>query len=850
MKKKKKNPLPGRTGASGADPGQGQSLSIDKALDFAVQHHQAGNLEMAENIYRQVLSYQPDNPVALHLLGVIAFQRKRYEQAAELIGKALVGKPDYADAHSNLGNAFREMGQLDEAEKSYRKAIAVNPGFAMAHYNLGSVLMSRSLPVDAADSFRRALAANPRLAEAHINLGNALKEQGGLDEAEKSYRKAIAIRPDLAVPHYNLGNIRLEKGRPKEAAAHYEQALARDPGHHGARMNLGAVLRDLGRREEAAACYEQALKQHPEDPDVRVNLGAVLRDLGRTADAESCYRKALELAPDFALGHFNLGNALRDQGRVAEAVASYERAVALSPDCASFFSNLGNALRELGRPDEAVGVYRKALEAEPENAEARVNLGNAFKEMGRLAEAEAVYREALLVQPEMAETHFNLGTVFQDQCRIKDAIACYRRALALRPDHVIAHSNLLMNIQYDPDMTPETLLEEALDWERMQLAGIRADESHRNEPDPERRIRIGYVSGDLRRHPVGYFLDGVLAGHDADRFEVFCYANQSYRDDLTDRLRKNALHWRDIAGIPDGRVADLIRKDSVDILVDLSGHTARNLLTVFGRKPAPVQATWAGYVGTTGLSAMDYLISDDRETPAGRDGWYREEIVRLPDCYVCYTPPDYAPPVAPLPARKNGFVTFGCFNNLSKLNSAVVELWTRLLRETPEARLLLVTKALGDSVTRERFREAFARADVADRVDFRGMLPHPELLGCYGEIDIALDPFPYSGGLTTLESLWMGIPVITLGGDRFAARHSLSHLTAAGLTEFITADADSYIKAAATLAGDLPRLESLRLGLREKMASSPLCDCPRFTRNLEEAYRAMWRRWCAGKQVI
>jgi predicted O-linked N-acetylglucosamine transferase (SPINDLY family) len=850
MKKKKKNPSPGMTGASGADPARGQALSIDKALDFAVQHHQAGNLETAENIYRQVLSYQPGNPVALHLMGVIAYQRKRYELATELIGKALSGKPDYADAHSNLGNAFREMGRLDEAEKSYRQAIAVNPGFAMAHYNLGSVLMSRSLPVEAAESFRRAITANPRLAEAHINLGNAFKEQGRLDDAEHSYRKAIAIRPDLAVAHYNLGNIQLEKGRPKEAAACYEQALSRDPAYQQARLNLGAVLRDLGRLEDAAACYEKALKDQPETPDALVNLGAVLRDLGRTSDAESCYRKALVLAPDFALGHFNLGNSLRDQGQLEEAVASYQRAVTLSPDCPAFFSNLGNTLRDLGRTDDAVEVYRKALDADPGNAEARVNLGNAFKEMGQLAEAEAAYRQALLVQPDMAETHFNLGTVFQDQYRIADAIACYRRALSLRPNHVIAHSNLLMNIQYDPEVTPETLLEEALDWERKQLAGVRADLSHSNVPDPERRIRIGYVSGDFRRHPVGYFLDGVLACHHADRFEVFCYANQSHNDDLTDRLRKNAHHWRDIVGSTDGRVADLIRADSVDILVDLSGHTARNILTVFAGKPAPVQATWAGYVGTTGLSAMDYLISDNRETPEGTDRWYREEIVRLPDCYVCYTPPDYAPPVASLPARENGFVTFGCFNNLSKLNPAVLELWSRLLREMADVRLLLVTKGLDDAETRERFREPFARAGVAERVYFRGMLPHPELLARYGEVDIALDPFPYSGGLTTLESLWMGVPVITLGGDRFAARHSLSHLTAAGLTDFITDDADSYLEAASSLAGNLPRLESLRFSLRDTMAASPLCDCPRFTRNLEGAYRTMWRRWCAGRQVI
>ncbi len=310
-----------------------------------------------------------------------------------------------------------------------------------------------------------------------------------------------------------------------------------------------------------------------------------------------------------------------------------------------------------------------------------VNLGNAFKETGRLEEAISSYEKALLLRPEMPEAHYNLGTVYQDQCRMDEAVACFRKTLEFKPDHAVAHSNLLMNLQYDSDITPEELLQESQAWESLQLAGAAIMPPPSTTPDPERRLRIGYVSGDLRRHPVGYFLDGVLASHDREYFEIFCYANQSFGDDLTDRLRKNTNQWRTIFGWNDDSVAELIREDGIDILIDLSGHTARNRLLVFGRKPAPVQATWAGYVGTTGLSAMDYLISDPCETPEGTDLWYRESVVRLPDCYVCYTPPEYAPPVAPLPARKNGYLTFGCFNNLAKLNRPVMDLWLRLLHE-------------------------------------------------------------------------------------------------------------------------------------------------------------------------
>jgi protein O-GlcNAc transferase len=819
-------------------------MSIAAALDVALRHHQAGNLQTAENIYQQILQLEPDNPEALHLLGVSAYQQQHYETAETLIRQALSRKPSFADAHSNLGNVLREMGRLEDAEKSFRKAIDGNPKFTMAHYNLGNVLISQERFREASESFERAIATNPRLTEAYINRGIALKELGRLKEAEVSYRKALALKPDLAIVHFNLGNVLLEMGCPDKAAACYQRALELAPDYMEARLNLGAVLRDLGKFEESANCYKQALADVPENSEVLVNYGAVLRDLGKAQEAEACYRQALQLSPEAALAHFNLGNNLRDQGRLEEAVASFERALTLCPDSPAMYNNLGNTLRDLGRLEESLQVYRQALEKDAENVETLVNLGNGLKETGRLEEALSSYEKALLLRPEMPEAHYNLGTVYQDQCRMEEAVACFRKTLELKPDHVVAHSNLLMNLQYDTSVTPEELLKESLDWERRQLVGTAVMPPPSTTADPERRLLIGYVSGDLRRHPVGYFLDGVLASHDSENFEVFCYANQSFGDDLTNRLRQNTDQWRAIFGWGDDSVAELIREDAIDILIDLSGHTARNRLLVFGRKPAPVQATWAGYVGTTGLSAIDYLISDPQETPEGTDHWYRESVMRLPDCYVCYSPPEYAPPVTPLPARKNGYITFGCFNNLAKLNRPVMDLWLRLLQELPDARLVLATKALGDPAIHDRFRQIFADGNVVDRVNFSGMVPHPELLARYGEVDIALDPFPYSGGLTTLESLWMGVPVITLGGDRFASRHSLSHLTTVGLPEFIVPDQAAYLAKAASLAHDFSHLESIRSGLRERMRISPLCDAPHFTRNLEEAYRNMWRRWC------
>jgi predicted O-linked N-acetylglucosamine transferase (SPINDLY family) len=403
-------------------------------------------------------------------------------------------------------------------------------------------------------------------------------------------------------------------------------------------------------------------------------------------------------------------------------------------------------------------------------------------------------------------------------------------------------------MNYMEEYSVGDILEESHKWGALYVKKeLVKSETYGNVPDPERRLRIGYVSKDFGRHPVGYFLLPVLSSHDHASVEVYCYSGRIREDDVTGRLRESADVWRSTTDLDDRDLASMVRDDSIDILVDLSGHTGGSRLLVFAEKPAPIQVSWAGYAGTTGLSTMDYLISDWRETPEGSDRWYVEKVVRLPDCYVCYEPPEYAPPVVPLPALKKGHVTFGCFNNLAKVRPGVVALWSKILREIPNARLLMITKQLSDPDTRRRYLEMFSAGGVGERVDLSGDRPHIDLLAGYGEIDIALDPFPYSGGLTTLESLWMGVPVITLGGDRFASRHSLSHLTAVGLPELIASGPDDYIARAVGLACDPERLATLRRELRPRMAASPLCDGSRFTRNLEDAYRYMWRSWCAGK---
>ena len=577
---------------------------------------------------------------------------------------------------------------------------------------------------------------------------------------------------------------------------------------------------------------------------------------GRLQAAEQIYRQILAVQPDHADALHLLGVIAHQAGKPDEAVACYRRALELKPDLADAYNNLGKTLRNQGKLDEAVACCRRALELKPDYADAHNDLGNVLQEQGKPDEAIACYRRALELKPDLAQAHNNLGVVLKEQGRLDEAVSCYRRALELKPDFSGAHSNLLLALQYFADVTPAALAEAHAEFDRRHAAPLRgAIAPHENVRAGSGPLRLGFVSRDLRRHPVGFFLVRVLEhlaqlpspacgrGAGGEGWETICYSDRTVKDDLTLRLRAAATHWRDVFGISDQRLAEQIRADRIDILFDLAGHTAHNRLLVFARRPAPIQVTWAGYVGTTGLKSMDYLLADRYEVPPGAERHYQERVLRMPEGYVCYDPPLYAPPVAPLPAFEHGQVTFACFNNPAKVTPQAIEVWARILRRLPGARLVLKFKGWNISGVARRFAEMFTAREIDPRrLEFLGPSPHAELLAEYNRIDLALDPFPYNGGLTTCEALWMGVPVVTCPGETFAGRHSLSHLSNVGLTETIARDVDEYVELAVSLAGDLPRLAALRAGLRQRMAASPLCDGKRFAADLASMLHDVWQQ--------
>jgi len=497
--------------------------------------------------------------------------------------------------------------------------------------------------------------------------------------------------------------------------------------------------------------------------------------------------------------------------------------------------------------DDAVESFQHAVKLDPVLPEACEILAQALIAQQRTDEARQQLNEALRLRPDFAAAHHDLGRLCVEEGLLAEAATHYRNALAakLAPD---TQTNLLFLLNYLPETEPEKLFAEHRRWSEWFEQPLRpAWRPHVNNPAPERRLRIGYVSPDLRDHPVRLFFEPILKSHHRENFETFCYANVETPDAVTGQLRLLAGQWRDIHGWAPEKVAELIRQDRIDILVDLAGHTTDNSLLVFARKPAPVQVTWIGYPNTTGLEAMDYRLTDAISDPPGQtEQWHSERLIRLPETFSCYCAPAESPAVGPLPALANGHVTFGSFNNFRKLSEPTIALWARLLREMPAARLLLKSQGLGNPKTAGRLRDQFAHAGVdTARIDIRGAgLSKEQHMGLYNQMDLCLDPFPYNGTTTTCDALWMGVPVVTLAGRTHVARVGLSLVSQLGFPEWGVKTQDAYLAKCRELTSDLPRLADLRHRLREQIRQSPLCNAPQFIGHLESAFRAMWKRWC------
>jgi predicted O-linked N-acetylglucosamine transferase (SPINDLY family) len=745
----------------------------------------------------------------------------------------------------DLALQHHQAGRLREAERLYRQILAVQPDHFNAMHLLGVIAHKTGRNADAVQLIRRAIALAPDFAAAHSNLGAALKAQGELDEAIAAYRRAIALKPAMPETHNELGNALAAKGLMDEAVAAYHQAIGLNPKFAEAHNNLGIALARGGHPDEAVSAFGQALALKPNYPEVHYNLGNALQAMGRLDEAVGAFRQAVALRPDYTDAHNNLGNALRDTGQLDEALAAYRQAIALKPDYAQAQSNLGTALKEMGRLDEAIVAYRQAIALGPHLPETRYNLGVAFSSKGQFDQAVAAYRQAIALRPNYPEAYNNLGNALKDVGLLDEAISAYRLGVSLAPDNAQLDGHLLFLLHFHPEYDAHAIAAEHRRWNLKHAEPLRRfAQPHSNDRDPDRRLRIGYVSPDFRSHVIGRNLLPLFHQHDHRLFEIICYSQVHCHDAMTGQFQQNADVWRDIVDLADEQAAKQIREDQADILVDLTLHMANNRLLVFARRPAHVQVTFAGYPGSTGLTAIDYRLSDPYLDPPGMDeSVYSEKTLRLPDTFWCYDPQDCRDiPFNSLPAIDRGFVTFGCLNNFCKISEGILALWAQAMRQVEGSRLLLLAPP---GSHRERTVQRLRQEEIdPGRVEFVPFQSRREYLQTYHRIDVGLDSFPYNGHSTSLDSFWMGVPVVTLVGQTAVSRAGWSQLSNLGLSDLAAHTGEQFVRTAVDLARDLPRLNEMRGTLRQRMQQSPLMNAGKFARNVEAAYRQMWRTWC------
>lgn len=793
-----------------------KKLEIENLLTNALERHRGGQILEAQKIYLQILLLEPKNFSALQLMGLTHLQTKKYQDAIDYLNQAIDINPQFEACYLNRGIALQSLQKYDDAMLSYQNAIQLKQDYVEAYSNLGVTLYTLKRYEEALDCYAKAITINPNFSDSYSNRGNVYHELKRYDEAINDYKKAIKLNPE----------------------------------HVDAYLNQGNSLQELKRYEEALVCYENAIIIKPDYSELYYSIGNIYRLINKYGVALSCYDRAIKLNPNFADSYLNRGVVMQKLKRFEEALVNYNYALELKPNYPLVYSNRGVILMNLNRFDEAIESLDKAIKIDPNYKNAYSNLGLVFIKSKRFDDALDIYKKIIKLDPHDSQAYYDCGVVLQDQNKFQEAKDFYQKAISL--GHKIAYHNLLC-IQRNPNDN----LNEVRRWEEKILGGV--DRQYLKEkkfirkPFKKRRLKLGYVSGDYYNHVISYFIEEIFKNHDRSRVEVYVYYNNTKSDEVTLRLMLLADYWVSISDLSDLDFYDRLSADNIDVLIDLSGFTAFNRMEVFAYRAAPVQIHYLGYPNSTGLTQMDYWIGDEILTPSKIESHFSEKIWRLPRVWISYKGKIEAPLSKWTPAD-NGSICVGSFNNLGKITNATIELWSKILKSLPEAYLLLITEKLGDAGNRQRIWESFRFYGIAnDRIKLKKPITgNYRYLTDYDELDIALDPYgEASGGTTTCDALWMGVPVITLIKDDspVAARISASILYSVGYSEWVTHSEDEYIEKVIALARNLQLRKVMRFEQRNRLLQSPLCDSKGLTQALEDAYEAMFNKWYHDNQV-
>jgi protein O-GlcNAc transferase len=713
---------------------------------------------------------------------------------------------------------------------------------AMAHHNAGR--FDQAIPL-----YDKALQLRPDDPELYHLKGVALAQTGELNSGIALIRQAIGLKDDAVDFHNNLGLFLFQAGQLEIAAESLRKAVTINPEHLSAYGNLASVLERMGREEDAIAAQQAAIKIEPENSALHGNLGLLLQKTGRRKEAADAFEVAVELAPGSPEAHNNLANMLQVTDELERAETEFKRAIDLNPNYANAYQNFGSLLIETGRTEDGIQALRRAIAIQPNHAQAFANLAAGLNIQSQHQDAAEAARRALEIAPDLADAPNNLGAALRALGDHAGAETAYRRAVALDPTHSKAHSNLIYSLDFNAAYFVRDHQAERRRWYQQHGKPLSSKiHPHSNNPTSKRRLRIGYVSADFRHHSATNGFGPMLLSHDRSEFDIICYACNFEQDNVTDRFRAVATEWRDCASMGDSELATQIREDKIDILVDLSSHSAGNRLLVFARKPAPVQVTAWGFGTGTGLPTIDYFLTDEIIAPESEHHMYAETIRFLPS-HIPYMAPIPSPNIVEAPHLVNGYVTFGSFNRIEKMNDIALAAWSEILNRAPDARLIIKSQALGRETVLKEFAARMTKAGIrSDKFELLGGDPQPEHLAKHALVDIMLDPFPHGGGVSSADSLWMGVPVVALRGNTIPGRLSASVLHALGLNDFIAGGREEYIEIALRMAGNRSYLKELRSSLRDRIIASPVGNPNLYVGAVEYLYRDIWTEWCSAQE--
>jgi predicted O-linked N-acetylglucosamine transferase (SPINDLY family) len=799
--KNEKNQLE-HTGSAGS-----RLIAINATLQDAQTAFAEGRLSDAEDICREILGKDERCAGAWHLMGKMAALQGDLETAGEFASVACELDPQNAEFVRELAEVFLRKKELEPAEQQVRRALELLP-----------------------DS-----------PEGLVLLGRILAEKNEKSASLEAFQDALRLRKDYAEGFSHYATALQKFGRGKDAISQIRKACALEPDSVEFQTNLAILLEQNARYVDALAAYGKAARMNPNVGFVWFRQGKLLNGLKRYAESILALAKAISLPGQLGDYYYEYGLALHMSKRFQEALVHYEKALSMGYNTAALQCNRGVIYKDLRKGGDAIMAFHAAVKMDPSNVSYLNNLGAAALELGLNTEALECFEQAVEKNPKLPTARNNIGNLLKDRARGMDALPQYRKSMELNPGDRDAPSNYLLCHMYIPDMDPKLVFEEHKKW------GISTTKkfpsAFKFKPrEPGAKMRVGFLSADLCHHPVAHFIEPIFRGYDRERFEFVAYGDQRKSDEFSARFAKQVDLWRETSSYDDRALAKLIHEDRVDILFELAGHTAYNRLGVFALKPAPVQVSYLGYPGTTGLPTIDFRITDAFADPQETtEQLHTEKLIRVSECAWCFEPDASAPEIEPLPALKNGYVTFGCFNNMAKLNPSLFETWAEILLRVPGSHLRLKARTLTDDGVRKELKSYFTERGIEeDRLDFFGHTRKiVEHLGHYHSVDIALDSFPYHGTTTTCEAMWMGCPVVTRAGKTHVSRVGVSLLSAVGLQELITDTREAYIEKAVALAGQTERLQELRAGMRERLRQSVLMDEKRFVQGFETALMEM-----------